>query len=153
MLEPPSGTVTVTYTGQLTFGQVSGGTNYFVPGTPYINEVTANAPAHSDILGLTGGAGVNTLTFDPPVTGLVMAHVSLGTPSTNVKYDFDTPITLLSYGAGYYGNGTIVVEGTDVISGVEGHGATQFHGTISSVSWTVIGSEYWHGFTVGIPAQ
>ena len=150
---PPSGAVTITYSGELAFAQTTGGTNYWVPGDPYINAVTANAPGDSDIIALTGGAGTYTLTFNPPVTGLVMAHVSLGTPWTNVKYQFDTPITLLSYGQGYWGDGVIEVEGTSTISGTEGHGATQFNGTVSSVSWTVVGNEYWHGFTVGIPNQ
>jgi hypothetical protein len=149
----PSGTVTITYAGQVQFAQTTPGTNYWVPGDPYVNAVTANPPPDSDIIALTGGPGTNTLTFDPPVTGLVMGIVSLGAGSNNVKYDFDRPITLLSYGAGYWGNGVIVVEDGDVISGSEGHGAIQFAGTVASVSWTVVGVENWHGFSLGIPAQ
>lgn len=152
-IDPPSGSVSIAYAGEVAFAQTSGGTNYWVPSDPYINAVTANAPGHSDIIALTGGAATRTITFDPPVTGLVMGLVSLGTPSTNIKYAFDTQITLLSYGAGYWGNGTIVVEGDSTISGVEGHGAIQFAGTVSSISWTVVGSESWHGFTIGIPNQ
>ena len=37
--------------------------------------------------------------------------------------------------------------------GTEGHGAIQLSGTVSSLSWTIIGGEHWHGFTLGIPAQ
>jgi hypothetical protein len=47
----------------------------------------------------------------------------------------------------------MAVEGDRAISGNEGHGAIQFAGAVSSVTWTVVGTEFWHGFTVGIPTQ
>lgn len=150
---PPSGPVTIGYSGAVAFAQTSGGTNYWVPGAPYINAVTANAPPHSDIIAINAGAVVNTVTFDPPVTGLVMGVVSMGAPSTLVRYDFDRPFALLSFGAGYWGNGTLVVESGDVLAGAEGHGAIQFTGTVATLSWMVIGAENWHGFTFGIPQQ
>jgi hypothetical protein len=154
-LTTPAGTVNVTYEGEVLGAQTEGGTNYFVPGEPYINAVTANAPDRADIIQLVGGDGTRTLTFDPPVSGLVMAIVSLGAPGSPIKYDFDSAIELLSFGAGYWGDGPITVEGAsgDIIAGEEGHGAIQFVGEVASVSWTVVGSESWHGFTLGIPAQ
>ncbi|KAB2897756.1 MAG: hypothetical protein F9K40_12350 [Kofleriaceae bacterium] len=150
----PSGTVTITYSGELRSAQTSGGTNYWLPDAPYINAVTANGPSpNTDIIRISGSALTNTVTFDPPVTGLVMGILSLGQGGANVKYVFDTNITLLSYGQGYYGNGVIAVEGTSTISGNEGHGAIQFAGTVSSISWTTVNAENWHGFTFGIPNQ
>jgi hypothetical protein len=149
----PAGVVTIAFSGELVGAQTDGGTNFWIPGAPYVNGVTANSPDSADIVRLVGSAAPMTITFDPPVTGLVMAVVSLGAPNATIKYDFDTGITLLSFGAGYWGNGTMAVEGADTITGNEGHGAIQFAGTISSLTWTVIGSENWHGFTLGIPNQ
>lgn len=82
-----------------------------------------------------------------------MAIVSQGQVGVNVKYAFDRPIALLSTGIGFFGGGPMAVEGDRTISGNEGHGAIQFEGTVASLSWTVIGVESWHGFTVGIPDQ
>ena len=146
-----SGPVMVTYAGEVAFAQTAGGANYWVPGAPYVNTVTANPPGDPDIIALNNAATVNTLTFSPPVNGLVLAVVSLGAPGSTVRYHFDRPITLLSYGAGYWGNGTLVIENGDTLAGTEGHGAIQFPGPVSSVSWTLSGGEFWHGFTVGIP--
>jgi hypothetical protein len=39
----------------------------------------------------------------------------------------------------------------NVLLGYEGHGAIQFPGIHSALSWRVDGAEDWHGFTVGIP--
>jgi hypothetical protein len=36
------------------------------------------------------------------------------------------------------------------LGGIEGNGTIQFVGDYSSIGWTVGGSEYWHGFTIGI---
>lgn len=151
----PSGTVTVTYSGEITFVQTAGGTNYWNPGEPYENSVTANAPPESDIIGLTGqsATNINTITFSPPVKGLVMAVVSLGSPSANVKYTFNTPFKILSYGKGYWGEGELTSSASNELSGTEGHGAVQFQGTVSQLTWTISASEYWHGFTIGIPNQ
>lgn len=152
-LAPPSGAIDVTYAGEVLFAQTDGGTNYWEPGDPYVNLVTANAPDQPDIVGMNGMVGTYTLTFSAPVEGLVMGIVSLGQPSANVKYVFDSPIALLSYGTGYWGSGVIELEGVDTISGSEGHGAIQFLTPVSSVSWNVVGSESWHGFTIGVPDQ
>ena len=37
-----------------------------------------------------------------------------------------------------------------MLSGLEGHGAIQFLGTFTSISWTAAPAEFWHGFTVGM---
>ena len=151
---PPSGAVQITYSGEVAFAQLQGGTNFWIPGEPYINGVTANAPPTPDLIALNGvAAATYTVTFDRPVTGLVMAIISLGQPGLSIRYHFDHPIVLLSEGRGYWGDGTMTVENGDTIAGNEGHGAIQLTQPVSSISWTVIGSENWHGFTLGIPNQ
>lgn len=152
-IDAPSGQVAVSYAGEISFAQTDGGTNYWAPPEPYVNHVTANAPDVADIIAMVGPSAGNRLTFEPAVSGLVMGIVSLGQPAANVKYTFDVDIDLLSFGAGFWGNGVIEVEGTNTISGSEGHGAIQFAGSISEVTWEVVNGESWHGFTVGIPAQ
>lgn len=151
--EAPSGVVAIRYTGAVAFAQTTGGSHYWMPGEPYVNGVTANPPPLSDIIAIDASATANTVTFDPPVEGLVMGVVSLGAPGNTVKYDFDRRIALLSYGRGYWGDGTLLLEGDHVLAGTEGHGAVQFEGAVAALSWTVVGGEYWHGFTFGIPAQ
>jgi len=154
---PGFGAIGVTYTGEVANAtQTAGGTNYWVPGTPYISATVDNAPPASDIITLAGGTGiVNTLAFSVPLVNPVMAVVSMGRPGTYfVDYDFDTPFSILSQGNGYWNiqtgqPGSLVSLPGDVLRGIEGHGLIQFNGTVSSISWTAAPSEYWHGFQVG----
>jgi hypothetical protein len=148
----PSGLVSVSYSGEVFFAQVSGGTNFWLPNGPFLSGVVANEPPAADIVTLTGGnAIVNTLTFSPAVQNPVMAIMSLSTAGRTVEYDFDQPFDVISFGPGYFGGpGTLTELTGDVLSGEEGHGVIQFQGLISSVSWTVATAETWHGFTVGV---
>ncbi len=148
----PESTVMVTYTGQINFAQTSGGIDYWVPSAAYTSSTVGNPPLGSDIIALTGGTDlVNTITFSEPVTNPVMAIVSLGNVRNTMRYVFDVPFETLSEGLGYWGDGTLVQEPGNVLVGTEGHGTIMFPGTITSIDWTVIGDEYWHGFTVGAP--
>ena len=149
-----AGTLTVSYAGHVLDAQVSGGTNYWLPAAPYTaNDVVANEPPAADVIRLAGGATVNTLTFSAPVTNPVMAVVSVGQGGLPVSYDFDAPFDVLSEGQGYWGDGTLVEEPGDVLTGREGHGVIQFRGTFTTISWTIVGNESWHGFQIGIPDQ
>jgi hypothetical protein len=151
---PGPSTIEVSYSGQVTFAQTSGGTDYWVPSAPYTSSVVGNPPTGSDIIALTGGTELtNTITFSQPVTDPVMAIVSLGQAGITVRYDFDTPFEILSQGRGFWGDGPLVREPGNVLAGTEGHGVIQFPGAVTSVSWTVMGSEFWHGFTVGCPRE
>ncbi|MBX3388065.1 MAG: hypothetical protein KF691_01275 [Phycisphaeraceae bacterium] len=149
-----SGSVSVTYSGEIFFSQVnSAGIYYYAPDAPYLSATVSNAPPRADIIALQGGvgSGTHTLTFTPPVENPVMAIVSLGQPSIVVTYDFDVPFTILSYGPGYWGGpGTLNNIGGKRLTGVEGHGTIRFIGTVSSINWTIPNPETWHGFTVGL---
>jgi hypothetical protein len=141
-----STTVDVTYTGDYGFAQVAGGTNYWNPDTAYLSAVVGNAPPASDIVALSSG-GTGTITFSQPVTNPLIALVSWNGNTV----DFGVPILLLSYGAGYWGNGTPVLNGsgTGFYGSGEVHGVIELPGVYSSITFTHT-SEYWHGFTVGI---
>src|SRR4051812_15289859 len=73
-----SETIGVTYTGQVLFAQVSGGTNYYT-GPNFVSSSVDNGPSSSDIIGITGGVGMTqTITFSQAVVDPVLAIVSLG---------------------------------------------------------------------------
>ena len=65
--------------------------------------------------------------------------------------DFNTPIEILSYGAGYWGNGTPILnaEGDGFFGSGEVHGVIRLPGDFTSISFTHT-SENRHGFTVGV---
>jgi hypothetical protein len=141
-----SETVGVNFSGTYSFAQTSGGTNYWNPSTPYISATVSNAPPASDIIGLSTG-GTATITFSEAVTNPLIALVSW-----NGNYvDFgENIIKFLSYGHGYWGNGTPVLYSDKTgFHGVgEVHGVLELEGVYTSITFTHT-SEGWHGLTVG----
>ena len=148
-------TIGVHYAGQVLGAQTDGDTNYWIPSAPYLSTTVSNAPATADIIQISGQDNnqiTNTITFDTALLDPVMALLSLGQSGTDVYYRFDQDFNLLSSGKGYWGGdpaGSLFDDGDYVLRGVEGHGAIQFIGAVTSISWTADPSEYWHGFTVG----
>lgn len=145
--------VNVFYRGDVTSAtQTSGGTNYYSPDV-YTSATVPNSPAPNvDIITFAAGpATPMSLAFSSPVEGLVMAVVSLNAAGL----EFDKPFTVLSFGNGYWGNGTLTAasgSGPDkylLQTTGEGHGTIQFDGAISSLNFTHTGYENWAGFTVG----
>jgi hypothetical protein len=118
-------------------------------------------------------AGTNTLEFTDASTGLpiaiaspVFAYVSLNGNGYGFNQDFD----ILSFGdgtvrdQGYFGAGSSY-KSTAVVGGVtqyqllqvgsptyvtEPHGALQFRGSFSTVTWQSLSNEFWNGFTIGV---
>jgi hypothetical protein len=137
--------VGVTFSGSYGFAQISGGTNYWNPSAPYLSATVSNAPPASDIIALNTG-GTATITFSQPVEDPLLALVSWNGNTV----DFGVPITVLSYGNGYWGGGTPILNaaGTGFYGSGEVHGVIELPGTYSSISFTHT-SENWHGFTVG----
>lgn len=151
------GGIGVTYSGEVASPTQTGcGTNYWSPATPYLSPTVDNAPFPlCDIITLVGGSTLpaNTITFSSAVTNPIMAIVSLGRAALPVNYTFGQPFDVLSFGPGFFGGpGTLTELAGNVLNGLEGHGAIQFLGTFTSISWTATPSEFWHGFTVGIAA-
>lgn len=147
--------IALTYEGEVAPAtQIDGGINYWLPRTPYLSQTISNLPPTADIIALSEESTLlNTLLFSEPVEDPVLLILSLGRAGIGVTYDFDAPFELLSQGPGYWGDGQLFRSEPDMLLGFEGHGAIQFRGTFSSLSWRVFGTENWHGFTVGIPVD
>lgn len=146
--------VTVHYSGDVTFAQTGPGSgiDYWTEGTPapYTgNALISNAPTPREMVAMSL-VSTNTITFSHAVKDPIMAIVSMGQPNKMVTYDFDAPFTVLSEGQGYWGDGSYSLLAGDILQGNELHGAIQFNGTFSSISWSTAPSEYWHGMTFGI---
>jgi hypothetical protein len=91
-------------------------------------------------------AGGATITFSQPVQDPFLALVSWNGNTV----EFGVPIQFLSFGAGYFGGGTPIINqaGTGFYGSGEVHGVMQLSGWYSSITFTHT-SENWHGFTVG----
>jgi hypothetical protein len=65
--------------------------------------------------------------------------------------DFGVPIEILSFGCGFWGCGTPILNGTGTgfFGSGEVHGVIRLPGTYTSISFTDTG-EFWHGLTVGV---
>lgn len=142
----PSGDVTVSAAGVYSFAQTSGGTNYWSPSGPYVSASVDNAPPAADIIGLSTG-GTETITFSKAVVDPLIALVSWNGNTVQ----FSAPIEIVSFGPGYWGNGTPILNaaGDGFFGSGEVHGVVRLRGTYTSFSFTHT-SENWHGFTVGI---
>jgi len=138
-------TVSVTFSGQYVFAQTSGGINYWNPSAPYISTSVDNAPPNSDIIACNFG-GFKTITFSRVVKDPLLALVSWNSNTV----DFGVPIEILSYGKGYWGNGTPILNagGTGFFGSGEVHGVIRFPGEYNSITFAD-SAEYWHGLTVG----
>jgi len=139
-------TVGVTFSGSYSFAQVSGGTNYWNPATPYLSATVENAPPASDIIALSSGGSV-TITFSQAVTNPLLALVSWNGNHPR----FENEIEFLSYGYGYWGGGTPVMDADKkgFLGNGEVHGVLQMAGTYDAITFTHT-SEGWHGLTVGV---
>ncbi|HEX4807917.1 MAG TPA: hypothetical protein VH325_03255 [Bryobacteraceae bacterium] len=155
-LTTPSGTITVSYSGDVTTAtEVNNtGINYYAGfASVYQNSTVSNMPTRTDLIALNEGytATPNVLTFSSPITNPILDIVSLGSPGAKVGYNFDAAPIILSQGAAYWGGCSTCLSVTgDTLNGTEGSGVVEFVGTFSSLSWTTTGGEYWNGFDIGI---
>ena len=149
-----NGQISVGYDGHIWSAQTNPNSNWWTEYTPapYTgNSVIDNAPDSSDIIRLQYSGSTNTITFSEAVYMPVMALVSVGQGGVGISYNFNQSFTLLSEGHGHYGDGTLTQVG-NTLTGYEGHGAIQFDGWVSSISFTNNTNELWHGFTIGATA-
>lgn len=145
------GPVDITYTGEVLFLQTGGAdTNYFSPTAPYISALVDNAPTPAEMVGQSQ-ATTRSLSFSAPVDNLFFAIVSLN----GNGYRFDQDFEIVSEGCGYWGCGTFskvdIGGGQFQLNGASGepHGVIRFNQPVSSITWTTLTTEYWHGVTVG----
>lgn len=144
--------VGVTFTGPRLDALVDGGgVDYWTPSAPYVSTTVDNAPnatnpPGTDIIRLLL-AGQATITFSESVRDPLVALVSWNGNTV----DFNTPIEFLSFGPGFWGNGTPVVnaEGDGFFGNGEVHGVLRLPGDFTSIAFSHT-LENWHGFTVGV---
>lgn len=141
-----SSLVDISFSGVYSFAQTGLGTNYWSPDAPYLSATVDNAPPASDIIGLNTG-GTATITFSEAVKDPLIALVSFNGNTV----DFGVPIEILSYGDGYWGNGTPILnlDGDGFFGSGEVHGVIRVPGSFTSLSFTHT-TEDWHGITVGV---
>lgn len=143
-----STSIGVSYTGGVSGVQLSGGTNYWTEYSPapYTSGTVSNAPPTTDIVQLASG-GTGTITFTQAVLNPIIALVSWN----NNTVDFGTQIEIVSYGQGYWGSGTPILNsgGTGFYGSGEVHGLIRVLGNFTTVSFAHT-AENWHGLTVGV---
>jgi hypothetical protein len=128
----------------------------WTPTSTWIGGDVSNAPLTSDgAIKLSGGdgTGLNTITFDKAVTNPVIAIWSLGQTGTPASFVFSAQdnVSLLAGGPSTeYTGEALTLQGTTV-TGVEGNGLVQLHGTFTTISFTTPQHEYYYDFTVGVP--
>lgn len=142
--------------GQVACGSISsGGNNFWAPSAPY-----SPTPDNKSFIQFSKAGGPNTITFNQAVINPYMALISVGQPTQNfVTYSFSNDFTVVSHNtvnAAFWGTGTHEVVDSKTLLGKEFSGVLQFAGTFNAgdaLTFSVIGDEYWHGFTVGAPAM
>jgi hypothetical protein len=146
------GSINVTYTGS-TFGVDYSAYIYDVPSS-FIGGAVTNTPGTNGTILMTGGTtGVNTFHFSAPVVDPVMDLFSVGQGGVPVTFNFilgaGESFTILSQGPGHWGGGSLFQIGNS-ITGEEGNGLVQFHGTYTDISFTTPNFENYYGATVGV---
>jgi len=158
LLDPFDGTnIGVTFTGEVTdwslFNGGEGSFNPFSNTATYLSAGVDTLPPAGNFIAITGFSGMtNTLTFSRPVKNILMAIGSMGGTAGPGSYVFNQTPTIISHGAGNWGNETspLVVQNGNEVYGQEGNGVVQFFGEITSLSWSIPNSEVYSLFNVGI---
>jgi hypothetical protein len=153
------GAIGVTYTGELG-GLINPapGTSFagYIPASSFIGGPVDVVPTAADgALKLVGGGGegatVDTITFSTALINPVFLIWSLGQNGDPTTFNFSGAPSLSVVAGGptqQYGGTSITSLGSNV-AGIEGNGVVQFHGAVTSISWTNPIHEDYFAFTVG----
>jgi hypothetical protein len=144
-----SNTIDVTYTGNA-FGVDHGSHIYNVPAS-FTNAEVTNTPGTNGTVLMTGGTNeINAFHFSQAVVDPIIDLFSVGQAGVAVTFNFldGATFTILNQGAGNWGGGLLTQSGSSV-TGWEGNGLLQFHGTYTDIYFTTPDYEYYYGATVG----
>ncbi len=132
-------------TGAHGFVQTGTGTNFWT-GPAYTRGTIDNAPPASELVALSQG-GTVTINFSQTVQDPLIGLISWN----NNTVDFGAPIQFDSFGQGFWGDGTPILNstGTGFFGSGELHGVLRIPGSYDSIMFSHTG-ENWHGFTVGV---
>jgi hypothetical protein len=162
---PNSLVVNVTLSGEIMNPADYGSSGFGISGNSYWNTrnyngdtyISANVPSlpdNSDRIAVSGyGLAVQTLTFEAPVSNIVMNLWSLGDDQgTMGTWVFNQPFVILSQNAGQYPLTpyALQAEANNTLNGYEGSGTIQFTGTFSSLSWQVVNPEVYAVWNIGV---
>ena len=136
--------VGVTFSGLFDGAQFGCGTDYWVNPSIYTGVGVPNAPTNCEMIQLTAGS-TKTITFSQAVTNPLFALISW---NNQPVVTFNGPLEIVNQGCGYWGCGTMTVNGNVLNSVGESHGTIRLLGTYTEVTFTD-GTESWHGITVG----
>jgi len=131
-------------------------------GDSYYNNTNANLTntymnlQPTDLLQVNRSGAV-TINFSEEVGSLYMSLVSVGQPHFPVKYEFNDPISVLSYGSNIwsstsYPNATSYDLLGSSFTGREYNGILRIDGSFGpskSLSFAIDRNENWHGFNIG----
>ncbi len=153
-----AGAVSVTYTGEMSGLIFPGGGSFagYDPASSFTGGPVTNVPTNANgALKLLGGGGdaatLNTITFSQALLNPVFLIWSLGQGGLPTSFNFQgsPSISIVAGGpTNQYGGGPLSLM-SDTTVGVEGNGVLQFHGLVSSISWTNPTREDYYAFTVG----
>ncbi len=100
-----------------------------------------------------GDPGIETITFSGPVANPVLAIWSLGEPSQQTSFDFNSsePFTIAGGGgsAEYGGSGLVLNSAGTGVTGNEGNGLIELLGVYTSITFTTPNYENYYNFTIG----
>jgi flagellin len=137
------------------FVQTNGGTNYFIPSTPYISGFT-QGPTGSDIIAFEKAGNVNISSAgDPKIFTLAFVSTDLNT------YRFENEFDILSQAdsPGYWGSGSAEKRVSNVngkifydlvTSAGNPHGVLLFKDPLTSLKFSILVDENWNGVNVGV---
>ncbi|MDN5753861.1 MAG: PEP-CTERM sorting domain-containing protein [Nitrosospira sp.] len=143
-----SHTIDVTYSGN---ALVNYNPDIYDVASSFTSAEVTNTPGTNGTLIMTGGTNeINNLHFSQAVINPIIDLFSVGQGGVPVTFNFldGATFSILSQGAGHWGGGLLTQSGSSV-TGWEGNGLLQFHGTYTDISFITPDYEFYYGATVG----
>jgi hypothetical protein len=150
---PDLSTIEVNYTGGhfSSISRLASEFDYWStgPDSTYESATVENRPPAFGLVSISQDTALHTISFSKPILNPVLAWTSVNGPGIQ----FQDAFTVLSSGCGFWGCGTLLDAGGNLMvtqGGGEGHGSIMLPGTFSSFSFSSAAVETWRGFTLGV---